>query len=39
MESGKPGEPGTDIIDNPTQLFFTVTVDEWIDADAINKDM
>ena len=39
MESGQPGTPGTDIVDNPTQLFFTVTVDEWIDADAINKDM
>ena len=39
MESGEAGKPGEDIIDNPTQLFFTVTVDEWIDADAINKDM
>lgn len=39
MESGEAGQPGQDIIDNPTQLFFTVTVDEWIDADAINKDM
>lgn len=39
MTTGEAGKPGEDIIDNPTQLFFTVTVDEWIDADAINKDM
>lgn len=39
FETGTPNNPGTDIIDNPTQLFFTITVDEWIDADAINKDM
>ena len=38
-ETGEPNNPGEDIVDNPTQLFFTVTVDEWIDADPINKDM
>ena len=37
--TGEAGQPGEDIVDNPTQLFFTVTVDEWIDADAINKEM
>lgn len=39
FETGETNKPGEDIVDNPTQLFFTVTVDEWIDADAINKDM
>ena len=39
FETGGGNGPGEDIIDNPTQLFFTVTVDEWIDADAQNKDM
>ncbi len=37
--TGEAEQPGEDIVDNPTQLFFTVTVDEWIDADPINKDM
>ena len=39
FETGEGNGPGEDIVDNPVQLFFTVTVDEWIDADAINKDM
>ena len=39
FESGEDNNPGEDIVDNPTQLFFTVTVDEWQNADPINKDM
>ena len=28
-----PGhEPGTDVVDNPVPLYFTVTIDEWNDA-------
>ena len=28
-----PGhEPGTDVVDNPVPLYFTVTIDEWQDA-------
>ena len=38
-ESGEGNNPGEDIVDNPTQLFFTVTVDEWQNGDPINKDM
>lgn len=37
--SGEDQKPGTDIVDNPVELFFTVTVDSWTDADAINEDM
>ena len=30
----EPGvEPGTEIVDNPVPLYFTVTIDEWNDAD------
>lgn len=32
-------QPGEDIVDNPIELFFTVTVDSWADADAISQDM
>ena len=39
FESGENNNAGEDIVDNPTQLFFTVTVDEWQNADPINKDM
>lgn len=39
FETGDEHNPGEDIIDNPTQLFFTVTVDEWQNGDPINKDM
>lgn len=38
-ETGEADVPGEDIVDNPTQLFFTVTVDEWTNADAIGQDM
>lgn len=38
-ETGEADVPGEDIVDNPTLLFFTVTVDDWNDATAINKDM
>ena len=38
-ETGNAEQPGEDIVDNPTQLFFTVTVDEWTDASPINEDM
>lgn len=39
FETGEENDPGEDIVDNPVQLFFTVTVDEWIDADPIPHDM
>jgi len=32
-------KPGEEIIDNPIELFFTVTVDSWTDATPENKDM
>lgn len=27
-----PTDPGTEIVDNPVPLYFTVTIDEWNDA-------
>ena len=38
-ETGDPKQPGEDIVDNPTRLFFTVTVAEWEDGDPLNKNM
>lgn len=32
-------KPGEEIIDNPIELFFTVTVDSWTDATPENHDM
>lgn len=35
-----PGkDPGTDIVDNPVPLYFTVTIDEWQDAANTEKDL
>ena len=32
-------KPGEDVIDNPIELFFTVTIDSWSDATEQNVDM
>ena len=35
-----PGaEPGTEIVDNPVPLYFTVTIDEWQDAANTEKNL
>lgn len=41
-EGGDPDpgtDPGTEIVDNPVPLYFTVTIDEWNDAANTEKDL